>query len=55
MAKLTPNNALKINFDEITSYKSFIANPQLLKDKILAIVKNTIVSILFAPGRVSTT
>ena len=40
MAKLTPNNALKINFDEITSYKSFIANPQLLKDKILAIVKN---------------
>ena len=40
MAKIIEHNPLKIDVDEITSYKSFIANPQLLKDKILAIVKN---------------
>jgi integrase len=40
MAKIIEHNPLKIEVDEITSYKSFIANPQLLKDKILAIVKN---------------
>ena len=55
MAKIIEHNPLKIDVDEITSYKSFIANPQLLKDKILAIVKNTTVSIPYAPGRVSTT
>ena len=31
---------LRINVDEITSYKIFIKNPQLIKNKILAIVKN---------------
>ena len=34
------NNALKINVDEITSYKSFINNPQLIENKVLAVVKN---------------
>jgi len=33
-------NELKINVDEITSYKSFIKNPQLIEDKVLAVVKN---------------
>ena len=41
MGKITArNNALKINVDEITSYKSFINNPQLIKNKVLAVVKN---------------
>jgi integrase len=40
MAKLTPNNALKIDVDEITSYKSFINNPQLIENKVLAVVMN---------------
>jgi integrase len=40
MAKLTPNNVLKIDVDEITSYKSFINNPQLIENKVLAVVKN---------------
>ena len=40
MAKLTPNNALKIDVDEITSYKSFINDPKLIENKILAVVKN---------------
>ena len=40
MAKLTLNNALKIDVDEITSYKSFINNPQLIENKVLAVVKN---------------
>jgi integrase len=31
---------LRINVDEIASYKTFINNPQLIKNKILAIVKN---------------
>jgi integrase len=31
---------LRINVDEIASYKNFINNPQLIKNKILAIVKN---------------
>ena len=34
------NNALKINVDEITSYKSFINNPQLIENKVLAVVRN---------------
>ena len=34
------NKALKINVDEITSYKSFINNPQLIDNKVLAVVKN---------------
>jgi hypothetical protein len=38
----TKNNAdhPKINIDEIASYKNFINNPELIKDKILAIVKD---------------
>jgi integrase len=41
MGKITArNNALKINVDEITSYKSFINNPQLIENKVLAVVKN---------------
>jgi integrase len=31
---------LRINVDEIASYKTFIKNPQLIKNKIIAIVKN---------------
>jgi ribonucleotide reductase alpha subunit len=31
---------LRINVDEIASYKNFVKNPELIKDKILAIVKN---------------
>ncbi len=34
------NDHLKINVDEIASYKNFINNPQIIKNKILAIVKN---------------
>ena len=34
------DNDLKINVDEITSYKSFISNPQLIENKVLAVVKN---------------
>ena len=34
------DNHLKINVDEIASYKKFINNPQLIQNKILAIVKN---------------
>ncbi len=34
------DNELKINVDEITSYKSFIDNPQLIENKVLAVVKN---------------
>lgn len=30
----------KINVDEIASYKNFVNNPELIKDKILAIVKD---------------
>ncbi len=33
-------NHLKINIDEIASYQKFINNPQIIKNKILAIVKN---------------
>ena len=33
-------NHLKINIDEITSYQKFFNNPQIIKNKILAIVKN---------------
>jgi integrase len=40
MAKIIEHNALKINVDEITSYKSFINNPELIENKVLAIVKN---------------
>jgi integrase len=40
VAKLSTNNALKIDVDEITSYKSFINNPQLIENKVLAVVKN---------------
>ena len=40
MGVLDKNNDLKINVDEITSYKSFIKNPQLIENKVLAIVKN---------------
>ncbi len=38
--KTNDDNHLKINVDEIASYKNFINNPQLIKNKILAIVKN---------------
>jgi ribonucleotide reductase alpha subunit len=31
---------LRINVDEIASYKNFVKNPELIKDKILAIVNN---------------
>jgi hypothetical protein len=31
---------LRINVDEIASYKNFVRNPELIKDKIVAIVKN---------------
>jgi integrase len=31
---------LRVNVDEIASYKNFVKNPELIKDKILAIVKN---------------
>ncbi len=34
------DNHLRINVDEIASYKNFINNPELIKNKILAIVKN---------------
>ncbi len=34
------DNHLRINVDEIASYKKFINNPELIKNKILAIVKN---------------
>ena len=34
------DNHLRINVDEIASYKKFIDNPELIKNKILAIVKN---------------
>ena len=40
MAKIIEHNALKINVDEITSYKSFINNPELIENKVLAVVKN---------------
>jgi ribonucleotide reductase alpha subunit len=41
MKKLNGNsNQVKINVDEIASYKNFVNNPELIKDKILAIVKN---------------
>ena len=40
MAKLTLNNVLKIDVDEITSFKSFISNPQSIENKVLAVVKN---------------
>ena len=40
MAKIIEHNALKINVDEITSYKSFINNPELIENKVLAIMKN---------------
>jgi hypothetical protein len=40
MAKIIDQNALKINVDEITSYKSFINNPQLIENKVLAVVRN---------------
>ena len=33
-------NHLKINIDEIASYQKFINNPQIIKNKILAIVRN---------------
>jgi integrase len=34
------DNHIRINVDEIASYKKFINNPELIKNKILAIVKN---------------
>ena len=34
------DNSLRVNVDEIASYKNFVKNPELIKDKILAITKS---------------